>query len=146
MTTFVPPGATDEAAALAELVETLENTGIHAVYSTHPTLQWALMSTSREQIAARWLDPADRCPEYPLLVDSASRAGRSVALVGPIADEAPVRQAVGETSWAKVKVIRGQFFVLADPAPGYLGVLGFVPTAIGPECAQVEACGGCPRR
>jgi hypothetical protein len=43
-------------------------------------------------------------------------------------------------------MIWGQFFVLADPAPGLLDALGFEATRVRLECAQVEACNGCPRR
>jgi hypothetical protein len=68
--------------SLAYLVEDLEAQDIHHVYSLDPMLQWNIIFSSQENIIARWSDPRDRLPEYPLQVDQTLFAGGNVAIVG----------------------------------------------------------------
>jgi hypothetical protein len=69
------------AAEVDNMVADLDRHNVRCVLSESPMLQWNLMFTSRERIAARWLLAKDRWQPYVERVDRAFLAGELCALL-----------------------------------------------------------------
>ena len=66
---------------LRNMVNSLLERKVYHVYCLDPMLQWNIIFESRERIIARWIDPHDRMPGYPIQVDLARREGKPFAVV-----------------------------------------------------------------
>lgn len=65
-----------------ELVSTLQQNNVTAVYSLDPLLQWNIMFQSELAIKARWFFAQDRYPDLTEKVDMALIQGKATAIVG----------------------------------------------------------------
>lgn len=113
--------------SIDSLIHDLEAQGIHHVYSLDPMLQWNIIFSSRESIIARWSDPNDRRPEYPLQVDQAFFQGDDIAIVGMAASlqsftEFLYSQDMGATT---IYTSGERYFWLPNPSRELLQATGF---------------------
>jgi hypothetical protein len=115
------PAGTTEEKAMEDLLAELRKKNIHGVYSMHSHLQWQVIYYSRDEIPARWIELADRVPEYPMKVDHALFSGKSVAVVGFVNGRGYLEWK-GHPSFQEV----GQrYFLVTDPDPQILRSMGF---------------------
>lgn len=115
------PAGTTEEKTMEELLDKLREKDIQGVYSMHPHLQWQIMYYSRGEIPARWVEPADRVPEYPMKVDHALFSGKRVAVVGFVNGR-------GDLEWkdrASFQEVGRRYFLVADPDIETLRSMGF---------------------
>ncbi len=124
---FPTPGGFAEEKAIDTLVDDLLSNGIGHVYCLDPMFQWNLMFASQERIVARWIDPADRCPEYPLAVDRALVSRKRVAIVGEASLARSLRATLVNLGYSRLqpRLIENRYFVLADPTIDLVRRLGF---------------------
>jgi hypothetical protein len=110
-----------EAEVLA-LAESLVDEGVIGVYSMDALLQWQLMFYGKERVPARFASPVDRRPEYPEAVDGALMGGRSVALIGTMAQAPPI---LGTPLGDRLVPVGETFFYIRDVDRPLLESLGF---------------------
>lgn len=127
ITKSYPPHILSEKDARKLLIGELDAAGVRYVYCLHPTFQWNIMFLSREKIVARWLDPSDRVPAYPMAVDKALLNGRKVALVGPVFTAKTVREMLfnKQPGSNDIRYVGGRYFWLLNPQIELLISLGF---------------------
>jgi hypothetical protein len=116
-----------EVAAMESLLTFLREKKVKYVYSLHPTLQWNITFGSQEQIIARWTNPIDRFPEYPLLVDQALYNEKLTAMVDFNDSKSPLKGQLAEKSNNIYKryVINQRYIVLISPSMELIKFLGF---------------------
>lgn len=76
------PNEEPHAEAFNRVIDEMYKHEVKYVYSLDPMLQWLVIFFSNEEIIARYDDPRDRYPEYPLKVDKALAEGETVACLG----------------------------------------------------------------
>jgi hypothetical protein len=116
----IPAGIT-EGKAMEDLLAELRKKDIHGVYSMHSHLQWQVMYYSLDEFPARWVEPADRVPEYPMKVDHALFTGKPVAVVGFVNGR-------GYLEWKdrpSFQEVDQRYFLVTDPDPETLRSMGF---------------------
>lgn len=116
-----------ESAALASLIEALDERGIEHVYCEHNLLQWIVMFESEERIRARWHPAVDRIPAHPIVVDMAAAAGEPVAWIGYREQASGVEshyQKLGSEP-PVIEFIAGRYFLIAEPLDPVLRNAGF---------------------
>ena len=123
--------------SIDHLIRDLQAQDIHHVYSLDPMLQWNIIFSSGESIIARWSDPTDRRPEYPLQVDQALFAGDNTAIVGTAASLEAFRAFLqGHDSGTLPIYLAGdRYFWLPNPSQKLLKAIGFElnPQSVGRE-------------
>lgn len=114
-------------AARRALISELETNGVGHAYCLHPTFQWNLIFESGEKVIARWMDPVDRVPDYPLAVDRALHEGRPVAVVGTRDHLRSVREFLNRTGFEdiQIRVVGDRYFWIANPGVDLVRRLGF---------------------
>lgn len=115
------PAGTTEERAMEDLLAELREKDIRGLYSMHSHLQWQVMYYSRDEIPARWVEPADRVPEYPMKVDRALFSGKPVAVVGFVNGE-------GYREWKDrpfFQEVARRYFLVTGPDPETLRSMGF---------------------
>ena len=113
--------------SIDQLIRDLEAQGIHHVYSLDPMLQWNIIFSSQESITARWSDPKDRRPEYPLRVDQALFAGESTAIVGTAELMESFTAFLGSRNIQALPIYAAgdRYFWLLNPSQELLQAVGF---------------------
>ena len=115
------PAGTTEGKAMEHLLAELRKKDVHGVYCMDLYLQWQVMYYSQDEFPTRWVEPADRVPEYPIKVDHALFSGKPVAVVGFVNGE-------GYLEWKDHRSFREvdkRYFLVADPDPETLRSMGF---------------------
>lgn len=115
------PAGTTEGKAMENLLAELTKKNIHGVYCMNSHLQWQIMYYSQDAFPARWIEPADRIPEYPLKVDHALFSGKPVAVVGFL-------NGSGFLEWKNrpsFQEVGRRYFLVTDPDPETLRSMGF---------------------
>ena len=105
------------AVAVDNVVADLDRHDVRCVFSESPMLQWNLMFTSRERIAARWLLAKDRWQPYVERVDRAFLAGQPCALLLNVPDQesiAQLRAHFGDAS-KQLTIFEDRYALLYDP-------------------------------
>jgi hypothetical protein len=112
---------------LDALVDALVQHDFDHVYSLDGMLQWNLMFSSNEQLAARWKQPEDRRPEIPREVDGALWNGQRIALVGEGNQMKSILERLAETEEpiGSPHMVGQHYFWIEQPTPQALTALGF---------------------
>ncbi|MGI9309627.1 MAG: hypothetical protein ACR2P6_10215 [Gammaproteobacteria bacterium] len=109
------------------LINDVRAEGIAHIYSLDPMLQWQIMFSSNEAIIARWTDPKDRRPEYPLNVDEALFANQPVAIVGTAGQLNSFAAVLVSNNYREVEIRTSgdRYFWVKAPTPELLQAAGF---------------------
>jgi hypothetical protein len=115
------PDGTTEVKAMEELLAELRKKNTDGVYSMNSHLQWQVMYYSQDEFPARWIEPADRVPEYPMKIDHALFSGNHVAVVGFVNGR-------GYLEWKDRPAfheVAQRYFLAMNPDPDTLRSMGF---------------------
>jgi hypothetical protein len=105
------------AAVVDSMVADLDHHGVRCVFSESPMLQWNLMFSSHERIAARWLLAEDRWQPYVERVNKAFAAGETCALLIRDIDQQSVAKLRGHLTGPpdRLAAFEGGYALLYDP-------------------------------